>query len=102
MKTCKNALTQQDIGAIINLRKRKNEKYMEGGQRVFNKNKFKAQLALSGITAKELSQKLGIDESTLYRKINEEGRFSRQEINTIIEVLNIENPMEIFFAEKLA
>lgn len=69
---------------------------------MFNKNKFKAQLVLSGITAKELAQKLGIDESTFYRKINEEGRFSRQEINTIIEVLKIENPMEIFFADSLA
>ena len=69
---------------------------------MFDKKKFKAQLALSGITAKELAQKLEIDESTFYRKVNEEGRFSRQEINTLIEILHISNPMEIFFAEELA
>lgn len=69
---------------------------------MFDKTRFKAQIVLAGITSKELAEKLGINESTLYRKINKDGNFTRDEINKLIEILNIENPQEIFFAEKLA
>ena len=68
---------------------------------MFDKRKFMAQLALVGMTLKELAQKLGIDESTLYRKINDNGRFSRKEMNDIIIILNIEDPNPIFFAPEL-
>lgn len=65
---------------------------------MFNKNEFKAQLVRQDMTMKELAMFLGIDESTLYRKIQDDGRFTRQEINAMIERLEIENPQEIFFA----
>ena len=54
------------------------------------------------LSQKELAEKLGINEITLYRKINNDGFFTRKEINTMIDFLAIENPAEIFFAEKLA
>lgn len=69
---------------------------------MFDKARFKAQIVLAGITSKELAEKLGINESTLYRKINNDGSFTRDEINKLIEILGIDNPQEIFFAEKLA
>lgn len=69
---------------------------------MFDKRRFMAQMALSGMTLKELAQKLGIDESTLYRKINDDGRFSRKEMNSIIVILHIEDPNPIFFAPELA
>lgn len=69
---------------------------------MFDKNKFRAQIILAGMTAKELAEKLGINESTLYRKINADGNFTREEISKIIEILQIRNPQEIFFADKLA
>lgn len=69
---------------------------------MFNKNKFKAQLVLSGISAKELAKKMEIDESTLYRKIQNDGSFTRSEINHMIEILNITDPKDIFFADELA
>lgn len=69
---------------------------------MFSKNKLKAQMALSGITSKELAKRLGIDESTLYRKIQNNGNFTRSEINLLIEILKIDDPREIFFAEELA
>ena len=69
---------------------------------MFDKKKFKSQLVLAGISAKELAEKLGINESTLYRKINEDGRFTRKEINDMISILHIVDAKEIFFAEKLA
>lgn len=69
---------------------------------MFDKTRFKAQIVLAGITSKELARRLDINESTLYRKINNNGNFTRDEINKLIEILGIENPQEIFFAEKLA
>jgi predicted transcriptional regulator len=69
---------------------------------VFDKNKFKAQIVLAGMTAKELAERLGINESTLYRKINADGNFTREEISKMTEILHIENPQEIFFANELA
>ena len=68
---------------------------------MFDKRKFMAQIVLAGMTQKELAQKLGIDESTLYRKINDDGRFSRKEMNDIIEILQIKDPNPIFFAPEL-
>ena len=69
---------------------------------MFDKKKFKAQIILAGTTAKELAKNLGIDESTLYRKINADGNFTREEISKITEILNIDNPQDIFFADELA
>ena len=69
---------------------------------MFDKRRFMAQLALVGMTMKELAFKLGIDESTLYRKISDDGRFSRKEMNDIINILQIADPTPIFFAHELA
>ena len=69
---------------------------------MFDVRRFKAQLVLKGVTGKMLAEKLHINESTLYRKINANGDFSREEINIMIEYLEIENPLEIFFADELA
>lgn len=65
---------------------------------MFDRRRLQAQMVLKGINAKKLSEALGINESTFYRKMNNDGDFSRQEINTIVEVLEIENPVDIFFA----
>lgn len=59
-------------------------------------------MVLKGINAKELSDALGINESTFYRKLNNNGDFSRAEIAKITEVLELENPISIFFADNSA
>lgn len=69
---------------------------------MFNKNKLKAQMALLGMSSKDLAKHLNIDESTLYRKMQKDGNFTRKEINQMIKVLDIDNPKEIFFADELA
>lgn len=69
---------------------------------MFDKNRFRAQIILAGMTAKELADKIGIDESTLYRKINADGNFTRKEIGKIVEILHIDDPKDIFFADNLA
>ena len=65
---------------------------------MFDERKFRAQLVLKDISMKELASLLNLNESTVYRKINDNGSFTRDEINKMIEILEIENPMEIFFA----
>lgn len=69
---------------------------------MFDKRRFMAQLVLKGVTLKELAKTLEIDESTLYRKINDDGRFTRKEMNNMIDFLEIEDPNNIFFANELA
>ena len=68
---------------------------------MFDKLKFKAATVLAGMTYKQVAERLGIDESTLYRKINADGAFTREEIGMIIQILGITNPMEIFFGNEL-
>ena len=69
---------------------------------MFDKRALQAQMVLKGINAKELSDALGINESTFYRQLNNDGDFSRAEIAKITEVLELENPSNIFFADNSA
>lgn len=70
---------------------------------MFDKNRFKAMVVLRGRTLEDVSNALGINKSTLYRKIEErDGDFSREEINKLIDFLHIENPSAIFFADEVA
>lgn len=69
---------------------------------MFDKRRFRAQVVLSGKTYAEIAKELEMSEATLYRRINADGDFTRSEINTLITILNIEDPHDIFFAEELA
>lgn len=69
---------------------------------MFDKRRFKAQIALKGKRLKDIAEVLGIKESTLYRKLKRDGDFTRAEINILIIYLEIERPEEIFFAKELA
>jgi transcriptional regulator with XRE-family HTH domain len=69
---------------------------------MFDRKRLQAQMVLKGITGKEMAARMGINEGTLYRKMGNDGDFSRSEITKIMEILDIEDPSEIFFAEQLA
>jgi len=69
---------------------------------MFDRKRLQAQMVLKGITGKEMAARMGINEGTLYRKMGNDGDFSRSEITKIMEILEIEDPSEIFFAEQLA
>lgn len=71
---------------------------------MFDKRRFKAAMALAGVTGMELAEAIGINASTLYRKINADGDFTREEITKIISFLGIDVPQvqAIFFAKELA
>lgn len=63
---------------------------------MFNKLEFDAQLARKGMKKNELAERLGMTYTNLYRKI-ESGRFTREEIGKIITLLEIDDPVPIFF-----
>lgn len=56
---------------------------------MFDKKRFKAQMILAGVTMKDLAEELGVDESTMYRKINLDGNFTREQINKLVQVLRL-------------
>lgn len=66
---------------------------------MFLENEFRAQAIRRGKTLKDIAAHLGISDVTLYRKIRNEGSFTRAEIARLINYLDIKNPDEIFFAE---
>ncbi len=69
---------------------------------MFDQRKFKAQMVMMGVSARDIAAALSIDESTFYRKIKANGNFTRSEINTLIDILKINNPEDIFFSKELA
>ena len=82
--------------AIINLRKRK-----KGAKRMFNKKAFQIAVIAAGMTYEDVARAIGINVSTLYRKSTGKSEFTRNEIQKLCEVLNLESPMDIFFDKQL-
>ena len=68
---------------------------------MFDQKKFKALLVLKGMKVSELAKLIGLNEVTLYRKMNGKSDFYREEIDKIRKVLGIKDPSEIFFADEL-
>jgi DNA-binding Xre family transcriptional regulator len=67
---------------------------------MFNHTEFKVQLVRNSLTNKELAKEIGMDVSTLSRKLQNDGSFTRSEIVRISEVLKLEpeDIQRIFFA----
>ena len=65
---------------------------------MFNKLLFNSALAAKGYTKDELAKKIGMRRSTLTRRMKT-GIFGTDEVKKIVSVLEIKNPMPIFFAE---
>ena len=56
-----------------------------------NVNKLKGKIVENGLTIGILAEKMGIDRSTLYRKINNNGEmFTIREANLICSILNLD------------
>lgn len=69
---------------------------------MFNRRKLQAQMVLKGYTIGEVAEKIGINSATMYRKLNNNGDFSREEINKLIDLLEIDDIEGIFFAHNVA
>ena len=66
---------------------------------MFKENEFNAALARAGKTRRDLAEALHMNTSTLWRKIQRDGDFTRAEINTIIGFLELDDPKTIFFSD---
>lgn len=60
-------------------------------------NELKAYIVKNNMTQGELAEKLGISGKTFGLKMKR-GVFGSDEIEAMIKILHIENPMSIFFA----
>lgn len=61
-------------------------------------NEIRACMARNQITQKQLAQELHISEKTMTAKMKT-GNFGLEEAKLMIELLDIKNPSEIFFAD---
>lgn len=63
----------------------------------FSESDFKAELVRKNITLAELATKMGISESTLHRKIKNNGSFSRKEISILFSIFTVEVAMKFLY-----
>lgn len=66
---------------------------------MFSKKRLLASLALNGKTLGELADYIGIDPSTLTRKVHGRSEWTRTEIQKTCEFLGIDSPKQIFFVD---
>ena len=70
-----------------------------------NINKLKGKVVEQGMTIEELARKIGVNKSTLYRKIRNKGEtFTIKEANLICKALNLsgQEATAIFFSNHVA
>lgn len=67
---------------------------------MINTNELKGIIVSRGKTQQEVAKHLGISPKTFYLKMKK-GVFGSDEMEGMIELLDIENPSEIFFAKKV-
>jgi len=67
---------------------------------MLNVPEFRAAMVRNGYTQKQLATAIGISEQSLRRKMKS-GIFGTDEVEKLIKVLKIADPMKIFFANKV-
>ena len=67
-----------------------------------NKALLKYTMDTQNVSVGELCAFIGISKSAYYKKINGKSEFTRGEIVKICQRLNLESPVDIFFAEKVS
>ena len=72
------------------------------GDEDLDKEKLMNEMSKCGISIGEMTAKLGMSRSAFYRKCNGISEFTRGEIQHIVDILNLDSPVGIFFAEKVS
>lgn len=67
---------------------------------MINVNLLKSEIVRNGLKQEEFCEKIGMAHSTFIRKMKK-AVVTTDEAQTMINVLGIKNPSEIFFADKL-
>lgn len=70
----------------------------KGGYVVIAVDKLRGIIAERGMSQRQVAAGLGMTEKTFYSKMKK-GVFDSAEMSAMIEMLNIQNPSDIFFAE---
>ena len=68
---------------------------------LINTNLLKGRIVSKGLTQRKMAKMLGIAEKTFYDKMKR-GVFTSNEIEAMMAILDIDNPVEIFFAKDVA
>ena len=64
-------------------------------------NKIRALIVEQGLTQRKVANELGITEKTFYSKMKK-GVFTSTEMEALIKLLKITDPVQIFFANTVA
>lgn len=64
-------------------------------------NKLKGKMAEKSYTQKKMAKELGITEQSLNAKMNSRSQFTLKEVVEIVSILDIDDPVEIFFNKEI-
>ena len=67
-----------------------------------NKALLEYKMRERGVSIKEMCSVLGISRSAFYRKCNGISEFTLSEIQIMVDYLNLDSPMDIFFTHKVS
>lgn len=67
---------------------------------MLDKNALRAEIVRNGFTQKDIAEILNMSEKTFISRIKK-GVFGTDEVEKLISILHIKNPMDIFFANKV-
>ena len=73
-------------------------KVTNGGETVVKTNELRGIIVKNDLTQTDVAKMIGVTPKTFYAKMKS-GIFGSDEIQIMIDNLNIENPMDIFFAK---
>lgn len=88
----KSNLTSYYIGVNIEVTYK-----VTGGELMIKVNELKGRFVANGYTQEEIAKMLGMAPKTLSLKLKK-GVMGSDEIEKLVEILNIENPWDLFFA----
>lgn len=64
--------------------------------------RLRYEIAKKGITITKFCEQLKMSRSAFYRKCTGSTEFTLSEIEKILELLNLDSPMDIFFTKKVS
>lgn len=71
-----------------------------GGEKMVNANELKAAMVRKGFTQKQVAERLNITPRTLSKKLHR-GIFGSDEIESLMSILDIDDPVPIFFDQSV-
>lgn len=67
-----------------------------------DKARLKYEMEKRGVTSSDLCSAIKISKSAFYRKMNGSSEFTQSEIQKIVDFLDLDSPVGIFFTEKVS